>query len=119
MLNSQNDRLEYARYFLENGANPNLQAKNGSTALMLAADNPQIVTALLLAKADRNIRDNKGRTAAFYAIEKCQLNKLRLLISAPSDLKIKDEDGLTPMAYAKSIAATKKCPQIMEYLRLE
>ena len=56
---------EVIKFLLENGANPNLQDKNGETALHGAAFflNVQNIQTLLNYGADLTIKNNKGLTA--------------------------------------------------------
>jgi ankyrin repeat protein len=62
-----NNRAEVIRFLVEHGANINHQDAKGRTALMLAGDFADSVTALLEAGADPDILDNEGNTALMKA----------------------------------------------------
>lgn len=70
LLAAQMGGLKFVRYFLIR-SDPNMQAKDGKTALILAAANghDEIVELLLEKGADPNIEDNSGKTAFMYASE--------------------------------------------------
>ena len=86
---------------LKNGANPNIQANDGKTALIYAAihGKPVIIEELIERGAQINIKDNYGMTALMYA---CQIkyppygkykDAVFNLIHDP-DLKIDARDNL-------------------------
>lgn len=70
----------------------------GRTPLMLAcADLKDVETKQLLAAgANPNLQDRSGRTALFYAEGPA---KIRLLLDAGADWKMKTKDGITPLVY--------------------
>ncbi|QQS39891.1 MAG: ankyrin repeat domain-containing protein [Acidobacteriota bacterium] len=87
---------EYAALFLRFGANPDAQLPDGETALMLADDDPAIIALLLKAGVNIHIQDAKGKSAIFYAIEKCHANKVKALVEVDrSVLESKDKNGVT------------------------
>ena len=61
---------EIIQALLAAGADPNIQNRNGVTALMIAASkgNNSVATALLRAGADANILDNERETALDHAL---------------------------------------------------
>ena len=61
--------LDLVRYFVENGADLEVESKSGQTALILAAGNKKTECASLLidAGADFDIKDNLGLSARKYA----------------------------------------------------
>lgn len=117
MLNAEADRLEFVKVFFENGANPNIQSKKGTTAFMLSADSPEMIKMLLSAMADVSLKDKDGRTAVFYAIEKCQPNKLKVLSANRELFQLADNSGLTPKQFAQQNNLSEKCPMVSEIFR--
>jgi ankyrin repeat protein len=106
-------KIDYLEIFVKHKANLNLRNNNGETALMISVDDKNILN--LLSSSNMLIRDLKGRTAIFYAIEKCQPNKFKLLLERKKDLlKIPDEEGVTPIEFAKRNNLLQKCPEIAE-----
>ena len=65
---TKEDYLEFFRLLIQYGANINAQGQGRRTALMRAAttNNHRQVDALLELGADKNIRDNRGRTVCNY-----------------------------------------------------
>jgi uncharacterized protein len=70
-------KAETVKQLLEKGANPNAQESNGATPLIYIASNKEVVAAtrveiiklLLAAKADKNLKTQKGKTALAWAKE--------------------------------------------------
>ena len=64
MIAAQNMRIEPFRFFLQNGAHPNIQDNNGKTALMIAVREAfaEGVEHLLTYNADIKIADDRGKT---------------------------------------------------------
>ena len=118
LINSEIGRLNYVNLLIKYKANPNIQNALGKTALMLSQDDPKIIKILLSAKANVLLKDKKGRTAIFYAIERCQSAKFRLLQEKNRELlKIVDSEGLSPLDFAKQNNLFEKCPEITKQLR--
>ncbi len=116
MLSAMFGRTGYVERLVRKSASLNVQNRKGQTALMLAADDERILK--LLAATNLFTRDEKGRTAVFYAIEKCQPNKLGFLLSRkPELLKIRDTEGLLPREFAATREIQSRCPQIEKELR--
>ena len=70
MYSSRHDNLEIVKLLCENGANINLQDKDGFSALMIATDKGylEIVKFLLENGANINLQDNNGNSALSIAI---------------------------------------------------
>ncbi len=87
------------------GANVNAKDQGGWTALMWAADNgyTEIVNALIEAGAD-DLTDNEGRTALIRAAASWSGNAqtVNALIDAGSNVKQKDNNGITALDYART-----------------
>jgi ankyrin repeat protein len=65
--------------------------------LAAKADNWSKVFTWLEKEADVNYRDEKGRTALFYAVEHGNSSIVQLLLQRGADLTIKDKDGKKPV----------------------
>ncbi len=77
----QHGDAEIARLLLKYGANPDARDRAGSSALICAVDkhNPEIVKALIAAKASLNATDSLGRTALKLADDN-QLTEIAALL---------------------------------------
>lgn len=79
---------------IENGANVNASANDGTTALHLAVRGPEdSVKALIKAKADPNAQDNKGNTPLILASKWETEKKVRMLLRDGADFNIKNNAG--------------------------
>jgi hypothetical protein len=88
--------------------NPNLQGKNGETALLVALKGKwtqkkalDLVRAILLTgPVKTNIKDEVGRTALFHAMAKGWYEVADALLAAGAHPKTEDEEGQTPLFLA-------------------
>jgi ankyrin repeat protein len=55
---------------------------------------------------DVRARDQRGRTALFYATAACSVAIMELLLEKGLDIEAKDEEGLTPLAHVGMFLAT-------------
>ncbi len=80
---------------IENGANVNVSANNGTTPLHLAAVAiaDEAAKALLKAGADINARDNNGNTPLLLACKRSSEKKIRWFLRAGADFNIKNNAG--------------------------
>lgn len=79
---------------IENGANVNATANDGTTALHLAVRGPEeSVKALIKAKADPNAQDKNGNTPLILACKWESEKKVRMLLRAGADFNIKNNAG--------------------------
>lgn len=96
--------LTWLRFMLGKGANPNLQDKQGNTALVLAAqlgwrDGAE---ALLGRGAKVDLANNRGETPLIFAVQHRNLDMVRLLVSNGADPKRQDSiAGYSALDYAK------------------
>eukprot|EP01132_Coremiostelium_polycephalum_P000151 gene151-204_t len=93
------------QFFLEKGADVNLQAADGDAALHFAVSlgEVEVVKWILNKGADVNLKGQYDRTALHVAALNGHLEIVKLLLAVPYvDLKIKSKDGKTALKYAKS-----------------
>lgn len=98
--------------WVQAGADGEARAPGGATPLMLGAEWPRIVRTLLDHSADINATDDDGHPALVYVIhrqsvvsEEQQLESLKFLIDAGTDVNLKDRKGLPPLSHAKAMVA--------------
>lgn len=89
---------------LEQGADPNRSANDGTTPLMAAASNGhgQALKALVAAGADLDKQDRHGRTALHHAVSWRDEKAARFLIKKGARTDIPDETGATAVEMAAS-----------------
>ena len=113
ILASMKGNIEVLRLLLDNGADPNIQNRNGSTALIYALrrdwsrvndlNDPgriNIIRLLLNRGADINIRDHIGRTVLMEASSFGKLEIVRLLLERGADPTITSKSGRTALTIA-------------------
>ncbi len=88
--------------FLKAGMDVNAVDKEGSTALMIAAEKGDIELARVLLQngADVNARNRDGYTALMYAAYKGSAEVVELLLENNADVNARDKDGWTALRYA-------------------
>lgn len=90
----------YVKFFVDQGANVNLQDKMGFTVLKLAACNKdQLATVKYLLKkgADVNLKDEYGNTALHNAVfYSGNIDTVKALVRAGADTNLSNENGETP-----------------------
>ena len=87
---------------LSAGADPNMQKTNGSTALIVAANNNYVsgVRILLNAQAHVNIQNTHGYTALHYSASAGNLTITELLLLAKADSSLVNIHGQTALDLA-------------------
>lgn len=79
---------------IENGANVNAAANDGTTALHLAVNGPEdSIKALIKANADPNAQDRNGNTPLILAAKWSGEKTVRMLLRAGADYNIKNNAG--------------------------
>ena len=88
---------------LESGVDVNARGADGATALLLAANNSEMVELLLDSGADVDLK-SKTKTKKFTPLAAAVLlgnaKSVRLLIEAGADVNIKSSEGVTPLMLA-------------------
>jgi ankyrin repeat protein len=96
--------LAEVRKQLSGNANPNAQDSSGATALIYAtqAANPELLSILLRAGADPNVRTYMGQTETMAASISFRLpeEKLKILLAAGADVNAQDQEGQTALMLA-------------------
>jgi ankyrin repeat protein len=95
--------LAEVRDGLQGGADSNARdAVNGRTALMKATGwcNPPVVGALISGGANVNARDDLGRTALMYAIDKGRFDNVRLLLKYHANPNTRGRNGKSALDLA-------------------
>ncbi|UIR55671.1 ankyrin repeat domain-containing protein [Sphingobacterium sp. SRCM116780] len=109
-IKNEDDRLKILRYFLEKGADPNLNCKSGYNCLHIAVQQEKLVKALDLFLdfgGDVNSADSNGGTVAYWAIQsfpwrtageqrQVHLKVLEKIFMLGADLDHKNKFGVTP-----------------------
>ena len=106
----------YGQYFnleilYRNGANAEVQDHNGETPLMMAVMYAcdKTVEVLIQMGVKLDTRDRQGQTAMHMAtIYAIRLSKLEKLVRYRASLKIRNQNGMTPLEFALKKNAYKK-----------
>merc|ERR1719204_2038151 len=90
-------KIGIVRMLLNYNANPDLQTRDGFTALMLTGHStrawPEVADALLKAGANPNIRDMNGNTALHHASRNVHVRLVQLLCNRGADVSIRNKQG--------------------------
>lgn len=117
ILSAQDGDLEMVKQLVEEeNVVVNIQATNGSTALMAAAwyGHLHIVQYLYHQEANINLQDNDGSTALMYAALNGQRDIVRYLVEHGANVNQRDHSGKKAMHYAEAKGHTL----VAEYLRI-
>ena len=95
---------------LGSGADVNAKKDNGTTAVMVAANNdrPEFLKALISRGADVNAKNNFGNTALINAAASGQVEMVRDLLIAGANVKAKNESGWTALKFALKSAHARE-----------
>jgi ankyrin repeat protein len=103
-----------AKTLLDNKADVNYQDNEGRTVLSSVAplNKPGLVAFLLSARADPDLRDERGRTPLYHAAKAADISAsdFQIICDAASDLKTHDSRGVTALNVATrrgNVAAVK------------
>jgi ankyrin repeat protein len=108
-------RKEHVEMFARAGMDINAKDKDGSTALMIAAEKVDLAMAQLLIEhgADVNSKNVDGYTALMYVAYKGNLAMAELLIKSKADIDVQDKDGWTALRYA-SVQGRKEMAELLK-----
>ena len=101
----------YVRPLLEKGADPNISNANGYSSILAAVYgncSNQTLKEIITYKADLDSQNNKGRTALTLACLCRQQDSVKILLEAPSNPNIADNDGYTSLHAAVTGGCSKK-----------
>ena len=107
----------YLRFLLQNGANPNLQDREGNTAMMVVANQnwPEGIEILDAYSADPNLANTRGETPLIRAVQLRNLELARAILAAGGDPDRSDTmAGMSARDYA---ARDNRSPAIQKLLR--
>ena len=95
-------RNETVEYLLDLGAKPNIAAKDGTTALMVMADegDTNSLQVLLARGTDVNAVDKNGKSALHFAIKNGSLIAVEALLTAGANASASNYFGTTPLIQA-------------------
>ena len=100
MIASKNGNVNVVSFFVEHGANVNLQEKrDGKSPLMHASLNSHIgvVSYLVEHGANVDLQDKGGHTALMLASVKDQWDVVTFLVECGANMDLQNKDGLTPL----------------------
>ncbi|KAI8796396.1 ankyrin repeat protein [Biomphalaria glabrata] len=99
----ENGFLDLAEFLIEKGADVNLTSGLNNTALIIAIKKQysfSLITNLVKAGADLDVRNHEGKTAAMIAVERYDLKSLLILLKHGACLEIRDLSEKTVLDYA-------------------
>lgn len=93
------NRPEVTRVLIGAGATVNASTNDGSTALHIHTDNPQLVSLLLDSGASRALSDSRGRIPLHVALDRSDpiAEVIELLSTTSSEVNAQDNHGMTPL----------------------
>ncbi len=106
---------EEVETFIRAGINVNAKDKDGSTALMIAAEkgDGEMVRLLVENGADPNASDVDGYTALMFVSYSGDLEIAKLLVKNGADVNARDKDGWTALMFA----SIEKKTEVADFLR--
>lgn len=107
-LASSMNRLDIAKYLVENGADINARTDNGFTPLHWAArhDSAEIASLLLKNGADINAKANNGITPLHWAANRNATNMIKFLLLSNADYKQRSSSGYDALNWASKAEST-------------
>jgi len=130
-IKNENDRLIFLQYFLDNGADPNMNCKEGYNSLHVAVQQENLIKALNLFidfGGDVNALDKNGASVAYWAIQgfpwrtegekrELHLQVLEKILMLGADLDCQNKFGVTPRSWLEHSpvdvkSLVQKCEQL-------
>lgn len=99
---SDSGKIDYVKYLLDHGANPNVKDEYGVTPLMYASQfgSFELVNLLLTNNADPNVAPYDGNTALVASVRAGNDSIAELLIKYNANVNVSNNLGLTPLHYS-------------------
>ena len=100
---SEEGHVNIVRILLENGADVDLEDRQGRTCLMLAVQAEKLRVVQFLIDHGVSVRRKNslnGRTALHYAVFSHRVDVVSILIKYGADVDVTDDEGLTPLMCA-------------------
>ena len=99
----EKNNLEFIKYLLDKGTNPNTADEYGNTSIFLAVkhNNTEALKLLLERGANVNATNNMGETAVYAAVRNGSYSAIRILMDNGVNLLSIDNRGWTARKYAK------------------
>lgn len=112
--------LTWLSFMLARGARPDLQANDGTTPLILAAQLGWYEGAeqLLARRANVNLSNSRGETPLIFAVQRRDLAMVRLLLSRRADPRLTDSvAGYSAIDYARQDSRSAAILRLLEATR--
>jgi len=119
IFSSYQENTDIVRMLLESGANPDLEDKDGSTALRWAARNgsEKALKLLLEAGADPNLADKEDKmTALHYAVFARSAESVAALMKAGADPTLENIHGESALNYAYKLGMKDIVIQFQDFV---
>lgn len=113
---AQHGEIAKVSELIQQGADVNTAAADGSTALMWAAYNslPEMATALLAAGADVNAVNNYGVTPLLQASRTGDTSIIEVLVAGGADIELAHPEGVTPLMAAAGAGRVQAVRMLLE-----
>lgn len=110
--------LKMINLLLDKGANPNLQNKEGNTALIIAAkiDDLELIQDLLNRGANPNLQNKEGDTALIMAIRKNNPQVIKELLKVGANPYLKNNSGKNAFDILRSIDFPLDIKEVINHL---
>lgn len=118
IFSAYQNNIDMTRLLLEEGADPDMEDEEGSTALRWAArcGNTEIASLLLEKGADPNLADKNDRmTALHYAVFERNSETVAALLKAGADPTLENIHGESPLRYAYKLGLKDIVIQFQTY----
>ncbi len=110
-------RTDVARYILEVAEREHSKPGGWDTALVAAADSPEMLRLLLDHGANVNSRDASGRTALMMAAMSEKQESVTLLLAHSAEVRLRDNRGCSALTFAANNSLFKENQDLVPLLR--